>query len=116
MEMKDVLTELRDEHDLKQSDIAKLLNVVPSTVSKYELGKSYPEHDGLAKLADFYNVNLDYLFGRTSIRTSFKDLESSLTAEGGVIPLDFLFKLTPEDKELVRRLLETIAQKPEYTK
>lgn len=108
MEMKDVLVELRDEHNLKQSDIAKLLNVVPSTVSKYELGKSYPEYEGLLKLANFYNVNLDYLFGRTSVRTSFKDLEASLMAEGGLIPIDFIFKLNPEDRELVRRMLETI--------
>lgn len=112
--MKDILAQLRNERGLKQTDIAELLNVVSSTVSKYELGKSFPEHDGLIKLANFYDVNLDYLFGRTSIRTSLKDLETSLTTENGMIPIDFLFKLSPKDKELVRLLLETLAQKTEY--
>ena len=112
--MKDILVKLRNEHDLIQSDIAQLLGVVVSTVSKYERGINYPEHDSLVKLAEYYNVNLDYLFGRTSISTSFKDMEAGLSAEGGRIPIDLLFRLTPDDKELVRRFLETIAQKPEY--
>ena len=99
---------------MKQSDVAKLLGVVESAVSKYETGKNIPEHDSLVKLAEYYNVNLDYLFGRTSISTSFKDMEAGLSAEGGRIPIDLLFRLTPDDKELVRRFLETIAQKPEY--
>ena len=114
MDMKDILVELRDEKELKQTDIAKLLNVVSSTVSKYELGKSYPEHDGMVKLADYYHVNLDYLFGRTTIRTPIQDIEASLMAEGGMIPLDFIFRLTPEDKELLRRFLEALAKNPEY--
>lgn len=114
VEMKDILIDLREEKNLNQADIAKLLNVVPATISKYERGKSYPEHDGMVKLADFYNVNLDYLFGRTSIQTSMKDLEKALTAEGGMIPIDLIFKLKPDDRELVRRLLETIAKDPDY--
>lgn len=116
MEMKDVLMRLREERELKQADIADLLNVVPSTVSKYERGKSLPEHDGLIKLADFYNVNLDYLYGRTPIQTSFKDLEDFLAAKKGVVSIDFLIKLSPDDRDLVRRLLETLAKKPEYNK
>ena len=116
MEMKDVLADLRDERGLKQKDIAQLLNVVVSTVSKYELGKSFPEHDGLVKLADYYQVNLDYLFGRTSIRMPMREMENRLTAPGGPIRLDIIPTLSEQDKELVRRLLESLAEKPEYQK
>lgn len=114
MEMKDVLVELRNERKLKQSEVAEKINVVTSAISKYELGKNYPEYTTLLKLADFYNVNLDYLFGRTLIKSSIRNLETSLKAEGGEIPIDFIFKLTSEDRELVRRLLVSLAQKPEY--
>ncbi|MCI8554301.1 MAG: helix-turn-helix transcriptional regulator [Clostridiales bacterium] len=114
MELKDILIELREERHLKQADIAEILNVVPSAVSKYELGKSYPEYKSLIKLADFYQVNLDYLVGRTSIRSSFRDFEASIMAEGGPLPIDFLFQLGPEDRELVRRLLVSLSKKSEY--
>lgn len=114
MEMKDVLIQLREEHELKQADIADLLNVVSSTVSKYERGKSFPEHDGLIKLADFYNVNLDYLFGRTTIKTPIKNLEKKLKIQNSNIPIDFIFQLNDEDRKLIYLLLKSISQKPNY--
>lgn len=114
MEMKDILAILRTERDLKQSDVAQALNVVPSAISKYELGRNYPEYDTLLKIADFYGVNLDYLFGRTTIRSSIRELEEQVTTRDGMIPIDLLFQLNEEDKELVRRLLVSLSNKPEY--
>ena len=58
------LKDLRKSKRLKQKDIAKMLNVAESTYCGYEKETSEPTLDTLCKLADFYNVNLDYLIGR----------------------------------------------------
>jgi transcriptional regulator with XRE-family HTH domain len=56
---------LREDNDKLQVEMAAYLNVKQTTYSKYELGKINIPVDVLIKLADFYDVNLDYLLGRT---------------------------------------------------
>ena len=58
------LKELRKENNKNQEEIAKFLNVAKSTYCGYELGTSEPNLQILCKLADYYNVSLDYLIGR----------------------------------------------------
>ena len=70
------LAELREEMNLTQEELAKSINVGRSTISGYELGTTQPSYAVLMQLADFFNVNLDYLFGRTQIKTDLKKLES----------------------------------------
>ncbi|MCL2861112.1 MAG: helix-turn-helix domain-containing protein [Firmicutes bacterium] len=59
------LRELRFERDLKQTDIAKVMNVVFGTISNWERGLSSPNIEELKRLADFFDVSADYLLGRT---------------------------------------------------
>lgn len=59
------LRDLREDRDLKQRDIAELLQVHQSTYSDYELGELNVPVAALHKLADFYGVSVDYLLGRT---------------------------------------------------
>ena len=56
---------LREDNDKLQVEMAAYLNVKQTTYSKYELGKINIPVDVLINLADFYDVNLDYLVGRT---------------------------------------------------
>lgn len=63
------LRELRTLKGLNQSDIADLLKVERSTYGKYETGDSSPDYGKLVQLANFFNVNIDYLLGRTDIKT-----------------------------------------------
>ena len=58
------LKELRKNKNLSQGEIGKLLNVAQTTYAGYELGKAEPTIDTLCKLADIYDVSLDYLVGR----------------------------------------------------
>ena len=60
------LRDLREDKDLKQADIAKLLTVHQTTYSDYELGKLNIPVSVLHTLADFYGVSVDYLLGRTN--------------------------------------------------
>ena len=56
---------IRENHDIKQKDIAKYLNVSQNTYSQYETGVISLTADVLIKIADYYNVSIDYLLDRT---------------------------------------------------
>ena len=60
------LKDLREDKDLNQEDIAKLLETDQSYYAKYENGKRPITVERLMILADFYNVSLDYITGRTN--------------------------------------------------
>lgn len=65
----DRLRQLRNDLGLLQKDLAKKVKLSQQTISLYESGKREPDYDTLKKLADFFNVSVDYLLGRTDIRT-----------------------------------------------
>ncbi len=58
------IRDLREDSDKKQIEVAKYLNIDQSTYSDYENGKINIPIEQLIKIADFYNVSLDYLVGR----------------------------------------------------
>lgn len=58
------IRELREDNDKKQLELANYLNIRPNTYSDYENGKINIPIEQLIKIADFYNVSLDYLVGR----------------------------------------------------
>lgn len=62
------LRDLREDNDLKQSQIAELLNIKQNTYSQYENEKREIPISLLWKLADYYNTSVDYLIGRTNIK------------------------------------------------
>ncbi|MFR5264566.1 helix-turn-helix domain-containing protein [Clostridium sp.] len=59
------LKELREDREIMSKDFAKIMNVEPSTVTNWEKGNRFPKEDVIIKLADYFNVSVDYLFGRT---------------------------------------------------
>ena len=56
---------LRIYRSIKQSDIADALGVTFQTISNYESGKREPRIPDLIKIADYFNVSIDYLVGRS---------------------------------------------------
>lgn len=57
---------IREDRDLKQKDIAKVLNVSQNTYSQYETGIISLTAEVLIKLSDYYGVSIDYLLDRTN--------------------------------------------------
>lgn len=55
---------LREDNDKTQTELAEYLNIKQTTYSKYELGKINIPIESFIRLADFYNVSIDYLVGR----------------------------------------------------
>ncbi len=67
------LQSLRKEKKVTQEQLATHLGVSPQTVSKWENG-SYPEGDLLPAIADFFEVSIDYLYGRGGRDKSFEQI------------------------------------------
>ncbi|WP_300347603.1 helix-turn-helix transcriptional regulator [Clostridium sp.] len=65
---------LREERNLKQIDLASYLNIGRSTLSQYESNKRVPSDEIKNKLADYFNVSLDYLMGKSDIKESVDQL------------------------------------------
>lgn len=66
------LKDLREDNDLTQADIAKLLKTTQQQYSKYELGIRLIPIDKLNILADFYKTSTDYILGRTNLKSPYK--------------------------------------------
>ena len=59
------IRDLREDHDINQTQIAKYLGMSQTGYSKYETGENDIPTDVLIKLANFYNTSIDYLLGQT---------------------------------------------------
>ncbi|MBD5105022.1 MAG: helix-turn-helix transcriptional regulator [Ruminococcaceae bacterium] len=62
------IRDMREDNDLNQTEVAKVLCCSQRTYSYYESGGHDIPTDVLIKLADFYDVSIDYLLGRTNVR------------------------------------------------
>ena len=59
------IIELKSSKDLLQKDIAVAIGVTPRNYQRYEKGEQQPTLPIVVKLADYFNVSLDYLVGRS---------------------------------------------------
>ena len=57
------LRDLREDNDMTQEEVAKILGTAREQYNKYELGKQEIPFHHVIKLAKFYNVSLDYISG-----------------------------------------------------
>ena len=65
------IRDLREDKDLQQADLAALLNCTQACYSNYENGKRDIPSETWETLADYYNVSVDYLMGRTNVKTPY---------------------------------------------
>lgn len=72
---------LRDSRGLLQEDMAKMLGVTQVAYSAWERETREPRIAILFKLADFYDVSLDYLLGRSMTRTSPNEQEKKVIGD-----------------------------------
>lgn len=62
------IRELRLEHGLTQEEVGEIIGVKRYSVYSYEKGRACPEMKGLVALAEYFDVSMDYLAGRTDKR------------------------------------------------
>ena len=115
MEFKDIILKLRTERNLSQEELSKKLSASKSTIGMWETGKRFPSKALYEEIADFFNVDMDYLYGRTNVRKKihfdndgtryipYKDTFKLNETEKLVI--ECYRKADNVDKEMVHRIL-----------
>lgn len=66
------LKEIRKNRGITQLKLAMDLNISQNTISRYETGEREADYTTLIRLADYFNVSLDYLLERTDDPTFHK--------------------------------------------
>lgn len=59
------LKQLRQKHNLTQSELADILGLKPTAISNYEAGRNEPSFEKLIALSKFFDISCDYLLGIT---------------------------------------------------
>ncbi|WP_069987103.1 helix-turn-helix domain-containing protein [Massilioclostridium coli] len=65
------LKDLREDHDLKQKEVAVILGIDQRVYSNYETGKREIPTRFVIQLAEFYHTSTDYILGRTTLITPY---------------------------------------------
>ena len=109
------LRSLRQEKKLSQVELSKKLNVTSQALSQYELGKRIPDAEMIIRIADFFDVSVDYLLDRTNERITVDNMKAILASDSAFAraldklttrkELQELFKIT---KDLSRERVEQI--------
>ncbi|MCM3127725.1 MULTISPECIES: helix-turn-helix transcriptional regulator [unclassified Paenibacillus] len=60
------IAELREKRGMTQEELSNVLEITRASLSHYEKGRRKPDFETLTRLADTFNVSVDYLLGRTS--------------------------------------------------
>lgn len=103
MEFKDIFRNLRISKNLNQVEIAKILKLSRSTISMWESGERTPPFERIEEIADFFNVDIDYLMGRTQKTTFIPDSLELTKTEREII--SSYRKADDIDKAIVLRTL-----------
>lgn len=93
---KDVLTQLRQERNISQRYLSEQLGLSHGTIGMYENGKREPNYEILESIADYFNVDMNYLLGKTLVRNSYRELGT--TDNDDYLSFDNIFRI--EKKKL----------------
>lgn len=103
------LTVLLEEHNMTQTQLAKIIGTSNVTICRYLTCERIPRLDVVAKIANVFNVSIDYLLGNsenkdlTSSETD-SDLEMAIIIKN-LYSLDKNSHLTKKQLEMIKRLL-----------
>lgn len=93
----EILTKLRKDLKLSQTAVAKKINVSAVNYNRYENNQRSPDNETLVLLADFFDVSIDYLLGRTSEKKYLSETEND--AETNLIAAHATKDLTEEEQK-----------------
>ncbi len=96
MKLGQTIQHLREESNMRQSELAKELKLGRTTISNYENNYSEPDLDTLIKIANLFGVSTDYLLGISDIRYS---LDCVTTKETKV--LNYYRRLNDENQDII---------------
>lgn len=100
----DKLKELRNKEGISQSALGKALNMSQQGIAKWETGSTSPNPEMLRKIADYFNVSVDYLLGNTDIKKDPSEDEDKITFD------DFTWAMNEEAHELTEEEKEKLLE------
>lgn len=98
------LKKLRKKEKLTQKDIARFLNISQPAYQQFESGKKKMNLETMEKLADYFNVSIDYLLGKTDI----PDLDLEIDIDNAIdnsVAYDGT-PITDNDREIIKDFLK----------
>lgn len=106
------LKELRISAKKTQKELATFLGVDRTTYTKYETGVSEPNLETLSRLANYYNVSIEYLIGIS------KEVSTNETVDTNELQLlkEIIDQLTPEQQQELLRYGRYLAMQPPFSK
>lgn len=113
----DRLKELRNRRNKSQAELAEDLKVAKSTISMYERGERNPDFETLEAIADYFNVDMNYLLGKDDGSVYYLDPEAAEMAQELYkrpemkVLFDASRKATREDIEQVAEILKKLGGK-----
>lgn len=121
-DFKNVFLSLRNNKKLSQEKMAKELRVSKSTIAMWETGKRLPSPEVFEQIADYFNVDIDFLYGRTTRRRKIYFDEygeefvhsESTTAEQQEL-LNYYTKLNTFGKQEAVKRVEELTHFQKYT-
>lgn len=87
MKFNERLKELRLSRELTQEEFAKRIGISRSAVGMYEKGKREPDFETLELFADFFNVDMNYLLGKSDVNTDISSIKNIVPIEKKMIPI-----------------------------
>lgn len=67
-----ILKDLRESRGYSQQELGEALDMTRQTISNYEKGRRTPHKEILEAIADFFNVDMDFLYGKTTIENRYR--------------------------------------------
>lgn len=94
------LQELREDREISRKELSAYLNISVSALGMYEQGRREPNIETLIRIADYFNVSLDFLLGRTFSGNNVKELKEALHLKNEIknLPVEY--------RELIKFMLE----------
>lgn len=85
------LQELREDRDISRKELAAFLNISVSALGMYEQGRREPNIETLIRLADYFNVSIDFLVGRSFNNEESKNIIDALHLKNKIdkLPQDY---------------------------
>lgn len=105
-----VLRKLRDEAGISQKSLAEAIGVSQQSVNKYENHNIEPDIGTLIRIADFFNISVDYLIGHSSVSGKIEGAQLSELTEQERELIQQYRKLTLKQKTCVNGIIESYCE------
>lgn len=103
------LKELRKQRGISQNELSKYIGVSKSSVNMYERGEREPSFETLEAIADFFNVNMDYLLGRSPLNEFLNSVSlEPLSKSARIVLSKLLSAFANSDEEDLPKIWEEV--------